>query len=55
MNEEKLTRMWLTKVSQNGVKMLQNIVTGCNVACPNAIKILKLGHSSPCQTVCGEV
>ena len=55
MNKENLTRMRLTKVSQNGIEMLLKIVMVCNAAHPNAIKIIKLGNSSPGQTVHGEV
>ena len=39
--------MRLTKVSQNAIEMLPKVVLGCNAAHPNAIKIIKLGHSSP--------
>ena len=55
MKKEKLTRMRLTKVSQNGIEMLQMVVMGCNTGHPNAIKIIKLDHSSTGQTVCCEV
>ena len=55
MKKGKLTRMRLTKVSQNSIEMLQKVVTGCNAVCLNAIKIIKLGCSSPGQTVQGEV
>ena len=47
--------MRLTEVFENGIEMFQKVVTGCNAVCPNAMKIIKLGHSSPGQIVCGAV
>ena len=47
--------MRLMTVYQNGIEMLQKVVTGCNKAHPNAIKIVKLGHSSQSKKVHGGV
>ena len=51
--------MRLIKVSQNGGWNISNVVMGCGAVHPNvlywAIKISKLGHFPPDQTLHGEI
>ena len=51
--------MRLMKVSQNGRRIILSVVMGYNTVCPNilylAIKIGKLGHLPPDQTLHGKI